>query len=44
MSDYRGYYTKKTEYGSVQMYSKQRPKIVYRLLMRLGKWYWIDLK
>jgi hypothetical protein len=44
MSDYRGYYEKITDQGSVKMYSKQRPKLIYRFLMRLEKWSWIDLK
>jgi hypothetical protein len=44
MSEYKGYYYKITDHGFVHMYSKQKPKLIYRILMRLEKWYWVTLK
>jgi hypothetical protein len=44
MSEYRGYYVKDTGVATVKMFSKQRPKLFYRIIMRLQKWYWIDMK
>lgn len=44
MSEYRGYYIKYTREGNVKLFSKQRPKLFYRLIMRLSSWRWVDIK